>query len=108
MSEYFGVEFNGTTWVVTTQKALNSTILSQYSELNLEMSIQKAGAYYGKSMLIIRLPSLQFSNELYEATYAIDDDDNANITTEQIKVDNIDPDYVDVTLTGVYAISYTE
>lgn len=108
MSEYFEVVLNGTTWVVGTRKALNSTFLSQYSELNLEMSIDKAGVSYGKAVLIIRLPSLQFSNEFYEATYAVDNDGNANFTTEQIKIDNIDSNYVDVTLTGAYAISFTE
>lgn len=100
MSDYFEVVLNGTTWEVSTHKPLNSTFLTQYSELNLELSIHKAEVTYGKSVLIIKLPSLQFSSEFYEALYVVDDDDIAKITTEQIKIANIDADYVEVTLTG--------
>ncbi|XP_066260115.1 uncharacterized protein [Euwallacea similis] len=97
-SEIFEVIQKKTSWIIQLKSKINSTILSQYSELTTDMSIRKVGVSYGRAVLTIRLPELSFSKEIYSASYVVDDEDVANIEVESIKIVDVDEDYVEVSL----------
>lgn len=67
------------------------------------MTITKINVSYGAAGLNIKLPSLSFSEHVYSTAYFVDGNDAGNINmSEDIKIDNVDPLYVQVNLTGKF------
>ncbi|XP_066149225.1 uncharacterized protein [Euwallacea fornicatus] len=97
-SEIFEVIQKKTNWLIKPKSKLNSTILSQYSEIYTEMRITKIGVPYGKAVLTIRLPEFNFSKKKYSGSYIVDDENVPKIEVEKIQVTDIDEDYIEVSL----------
>ncbi|XP_030754865.1 uncharacterized protein LOC115881502 isoform X1 [Sitophilus oryzae] len=98
-SEVFSVAYDATQskTVIKIDNPLNDTVLTNYSELKLSMTITKVAVSYGDAVLTIKLPSLSFANKFYVGTYSVEND-AAKIDIDAMSIETADLSLVDVTL----------
>ncbi|ENN79551.1 hypothetical protein YQE_04013, partial [Dendroctonus ponderosae] len=97
---HFELRLEDPLWTIETVSPLNSSILSQFSELQLQLTILKVGVSYGEASLVIKLPSFSFSQGVYSATYTVDANSIASVSGDAFALANANPDYIQLKLAG--------
>ncbi|XP_019756125.2 uncharacterized protein LOC109534776 [Dendroctonus ponderosae] len=105
---HFELRLEDPLWTIETVSPLNSSILSQFSELQLQLTILKVGVSYGEASLVIKLPSFSFSQGVYSATYTVDANSIPSVSGDAFALANSNPDYIQLKLADYSEFFYAE